>query len=267
MFGSSNVSGSDWDDAVDAFPRRDSRGEGTDRWLRQGDPEVAFEGKEFLERQPWRVMRAQIDHQVERAQTRSRLNWTLGFSGLGLAVSMAVLLMVFASPPSATEALELNASDGIRLKGGGALVPSGPVGELPIGLTVRLGGQPVDVGAVIPPKSELVFSVDSGSYDHVLVFGVEENGTLTPYYPDESTGQSLLVGRGSGLGLPDSVVMDDALGSERFLAVFSNRPLSWARVAVAARVAFDVSGGDLRAMGGLGIAETREASTWLVKER
>ena len=66
--------------------------------------------------------------------------------------------------------------------------------------------------------------------DHVFVFGEEENGVLTPYYPDDMEGSSILVGIGRGLMLPDSVQLDDSLGRECMVAVFSQTPLSWVDV-------------------------------------
>lgn len=252
----------EWDAAIDAFPRRADRAGGTDRWLPSGDPEVCFERAQFLEAQPWRSMRARLDQAVEREATRSRLNWTLGFSGLGLAVSVAVLLVVFAFPPADPVGLDRGEVPTIRSKGGA--VAASPTFGAPQ-LHVRVDGSAVVSGEELTPGSELVFSVDTEGYDHVLVFGVEESGTITPYYPDDARGRSLMVGRGRGLGLPDSVVLDDAVGQERLVAIFSNRPLTWARVHAAATEALEATG--VAGMRPLGIPETGEASIWFVKRQ
>ena len=214
-----HITETEWDAALDAFEL--NRGEGITRLLRAGDPEVAYERSEFLREQPWRIFAAQVEQRVARERTSLILRWTIGFAGLGFILSTAVALFVFAGPST-----YVPTSD-IRMKG---------VGSIPIGIETRgelrllINGEAIESGASIDAGSEIQFAVDTVGYDHVFVFGEEVNGTLTPYYPDEVGGSSILVGIGRGLMLPDSVQLDDSLGRECMVAVFSRTPLSWVDV-------------------------------------
>lgn len=257
----------DFDSAIDAFHRREARGEGTDRWLRFGDPEVAFERKSFLDDHPWAVFRASLDQRLEQTETRSRLNWTLWFSGLAFACSAAVVLVVVGIQPPVAGPGDPGVSGipGIRSKGGGGA----PVGEIahqaPLLRVFVNGGEALHAGDELSAGDELTFRVDSGRYDHVMVFGVEDSGRISPYYPDESGGTSLAVGRGRGLWLPDSVELDDSPSAERLIAIFSARPLRWARVEQAAEQAWTAGCQRLDCMGRLGIPGTEEASVWFAR--
>lgn len=253
----------EWDVAIDTFERRESRSEqGTDKWLEKGKPEVFAERNAFYEKRSWHVFRAQIDHKLERTETRSRLNWTLVFSGLAFASSIAVIILV---ATNVQEVVPPAADSGIRSKGGettGAPVLSAE----PAQLLLFANGQAVQNGSAITVGSVLTFSVNTLTHDHVTVFGVEENGTITAYYPDQS-GHSMLVGQGRGLRLPDQVTLDSSAGQERFFAVFSSSPLAWSDVQRAANDAWTASGGQLTDMGGPGLPDTQEASVWFDKQR
>jgi hypothetical protein len=61
---------------------------------------------------------------------------------------------------------------------------------------------------------------------YLFVVSVDGRGVISPLYPDSET-TSIEV-RPDGLHtLEGSVILDDAVGPERFLAVFSDRPLSY----------------------------------------
>lgn len=253
----------EWDDAMDAFARRPDRSEGTDRHLRHGDPEVAFERREFLEQRPWPIFRSQLNHRVERTETHSRLNLTLWFSGLGLATSVAVALLLLLGPSERLLLPSAEPGDGIRTKGGDGV---GPVAPAPAAqLVVMVGDRRLGARATVAPDAILHFSVSSGAFDHVLVFGIEADGTVTPYYPDSDSGQSLWVGRATGRGLEDSVALDGRPIRERLIAVFSSAPLPWSVVRTAAARAFERAGRTLERMGPLGLPDTGESSVWLDK--
>jgi len=250
----------DWDDALDAFDAG-REGEGTDRYLQTSDLEVSAERREFLEQHPWPVFRSQVEHRVERTETRTRLNWTLWFSGLAFASSMAVvLLLVTSRAPEIAPPVE----DPIRVKGGdngGIVAPiGGPV------LHVSADGMAITGRSAVSPAAELKFTVDTGAYDHVFVLGVEQSGAITAYYPEQESESSLLVGRGRGIALPDSVVLDGSLEPERFVAVFSNEPLDWEQIKGAASSAWVAGGAKLQTMGALESEGTQEASVWCDKQ-
>jgi len=139
--------------------------------------------------------------------------------------------------------------DGIRARGGGG--GGAPLLAERPQLLLTVDGSNVEAGAFVSNGARVKFSVNSGTYDHVLVFGVEVDGTLTPYYP-QGPGQSLLVGRGRGLPLPDGIVLDGLAGKERFVAVFSSRPLTFDEVKKARQAGQTLTG-------------TEEAIVWLVE--
>lgn len=273
LFGGSAARSAEFDDALAAFERSGKRGPGTDRWLERGAPDVMAERQTFYEAHPWRVFRAQLDQRLERTETRTRLRWTMLFSGLGFATSVAVILLVATRWVPAPQVEPLPAPlDGIQMKGGDASGPVAPV-TAPPRLIVQADGVELVDGATIAWDAELVFLVDSVGWDHVIVFGVEEDGTVTPYYPEEADGQSLLIGQGQALRLPDSVILDGTPGNERFVAVLSSAPLPWVSVEAAWAGTGD---GGLPAMsaervealgldGALGLEGTREVSVWFVK--
>ena len=230
---------SDWDSALDRLPRRGPR------------PAAPGEREAFYASNPWPAFRHRLDERAERHEVRRHLSWNLWFSGLGLAASAAVALVIlWPKPPVPADTSE---ESGIRMKGG-ASATLAPVEHPALELRLRGHRDVLASGAVVPATAELVFTVNTGSYDHVVVFGLEPNGTVAPYYPDEEDGRSLLVGSGHGLALPDSVALDGAAGTERFVAVFSSRALGWAEVREAMATKTPIAG-------------TEEVSVWLEARR
>ena len=214
-----NSPANDWDAALDAYEQ--SRGEGVSRLLRSGDPEVAFERREFLREQPWRIFSAQVEQRLSRVRTSRVLRWTTGFAGLGFIFSTAAALFVFNNATVVVQEPE------VRTKGVGSI---GVIEQPTSALRLYVDGEAVGAGAALKSGSEIQFEVDTVGYDHVFVYGVEADGALSPYYPDDTTGTSMLIGIGRGLMLPDSVQLDDAMGRECMVAVFSRTALTWETV-------------------------------------
>lgn len=248
----------DWDVAITEFENQRMQSN------HQASKEPEFvERQAFLEKHSWPVFRAQLDHRFERHRVRSRLNWTLWFSGMGLAASVAVVLVLLLPQRMATEISE-SSTPGIRTKGGGAEAAS--VTAVTPTLTLKVGDRSISNGQNVAPGDNVKLFVTSGNYDHVLVFGVEESGALTPYYPESASGSSLLVGQGRGLPLPDGVQLDATLGVERFVAVFSKQPISWQSVLPRGQDAWMNAGERVKAFGTLDLPGTAEASVWFTKE-
>ncbi|MFT7625075.1 MAG: hypothetical protein ACI9WU_004266 [Myxococcota bacterium] len=246
----------DWDGALDDFDALRAR---------RPQPTVIdldAERRAFLVSKPWSSFKADIAQRLDRTDTRSRLNWTLWLSGLAFACSAAVALVTVVSQPMVSSG-PVDPYSQIRSKGGGTAGVTFD-GE-PVRLEVLADGQAIVEGAQLTQGAELTFRVDSGAYDHVIVFSVEASGTITPYYPDMASGSSVVIGRGRGLWLPDSVVLDDSLQAERLVAVFSAQPLDWSVVrAAAVRVVAEGSGIQF---GALDLPKTQEASIWFGKAR
>jgi hypothetical protein len=244
-----------WDDAIEAFSREQNE---------KSDPLPDYVAREqFQERNPWPIFRAQLDQRYERHVMKKRLNWTMGFSALGLAASTAIVLMLVA--PTHLLTPQSPVSPEIRAKG--SQEPAATLPGIQPALEMQMDGQFIAAGSTLQPLATVKLFVTTGTYDHVLVFGVEQSGRLTPYYPEQPNEGSLLVGKGRGLPLPDAIELDDSLGTERFVAIFSSRPLTWARVREAASQAFTASGARLNAMGKIELPNTEEASIWFVKRQ
>ena len=255
------LSAHEWDDAIDVFERRDSRP--PDGWMRTADPEVAAAKAAFFVKHPWTAFRARLDERLERTQLRRKLQLNLWLSGLGLAASAAIVLLLV-MPRDALVEHRGERHSGVRSKGAvGVTTPAATVAPR---LRMMRGDKVVTEGDVLHPGDEIRFSIDTGSYDHVLVFGIESGGAMTPYYPEQTAGVSLTVGMGRGLTLPDAVVLVDHVGAERIVAVFSTQALSWTVVHDVAQRLLQQSGNDLRLMPELGLIDTAEASLWFEKQ-
>ena len=237
-------SGTDeWDDALDAFG---AGRDGTAKLLNRGNADVMAERQTFYEAHPWTEFRTALDSRSERTETRKALSWTMWFSGLAFATSVAVALLILV--PN-RQVLDAGApAPTIRTKGGnpGMVAPN----PSPAKVTVLANGVPVRSGDVVSPDAELVFRLNTGAWDHVLVYGVDQTGAWSPYYPDAEDGESMLIGRGKDIRLDDSVRLDGTVGFEAFTFVLSARPL-------------DVSA----VRGGMRFEDAQELTVWLRKER
>ncbi len=205
----------EWDAAIDALDAQRARREEPSLF------EVDAERRAFLVEHPWSTFKARVEARLERTDTRRRLNWTLWFSGLASACSLAVVFLVVASQSTVPSLLGgavgddlAGLEDNIRSKGGEGPANGVVAGEIEATLRVIVDGRAITPGESLAAETELTFQVDSGDYDHVLVFSLEASGAITPYYPESESGQSLAIGRGRGLWLPDSVVLDDSPHSE-----------------------------------------------------
>ncbi len=75
------------------------------------------------------------------------------------------------------------------------------------------------------PGDEIQFRVDTGSYDHVMVLGMDGTGDVAVYQPFGG-GESIAVRRGAGRTLDTAFQLDDAPGPEVYVAFFTHEPVS-----------------------------------------
>ncbi|HIA04756.1 MAG TPA: hypothetical protein EYN66_23160, partial [Myxococcales bacterium] len=199
---SKEFSESDWDVAIDTFDAHEDRN--SPLWMQQANPEARGEREAFHLSHPWSAFRERLTQKADRSRLGRRLSLNLWVSGLGLAASCAVVLMLVA--PQATEkGLNHSVESGIREKGAvSGLNPTIQVS--PPVLRVLRGEQALSNGALLKPGDQIKFSVDTMDYDHLFIFGIEENGPLTAYYPE--AGRSLIIGQSNGLTLPDFVELN-----------------------------------------------------------
>lgn len=86
------------------------------------------------------------------------------------------------------------------------------------------GQFPVKPGTVLRPKDKLKFVVNTAGAKYLLIASRDGAGAFTVYHPFGAT-QSAQVEPGR-LELPNSIELDDVIGAERLVAVFSDAPVS-----------------------------------------
>jgi hypothetical protein len=95
------------------------------------------------------------------------------------------------------------------------------------GEVVREGGP----GEVVRPNDAINFTVSTGLPAFVAIVSVDGVGKVSAYYPEGPAAAAIPAGRDQVL--PRSVLLDDALGLERVVGVFCDRPLPVAELAAA----------------------------------
>ena len=91
---------------------------------------------------------------------------------------------------------------------------------------IRLG---VD-GARLHAGDWVQFRYVAQGRTHLFIVSVDDDGIVTPLYP-EHEGESVTVQPAGRHVLEGSVILDDAIGPERFYAFFSSEPLQYERLA------------------------------------
>lgn len=171
--------------------------------------DLRSEDAAFKTQVPWERFRA--DHQQRAAlqqglaQRATRLwKWILGSSaGLVVATATAILLLMPAKPVDPSEDIRT------RLKGGGL----GFVYQSPHGINAGREGEQLHEG------DRIQFFVRAPSVGSSLVLlGVDGKGSVTLYHSGhvpEEAGHS-------AVPLAESLVLDDAVGPERFFALYGD---------------------------------------------
>ncbi len=94
----------------------------------------------------------------------------------------------------------------------------------------------VGQGARLLEGDAIRFTVTVDKPGYVAVFSREADGEVSSFYPDTSPTADpapLFLDAAGRHTLPGSIVLDDALGKERFIAVFSAQPFDRAKAAAA----------------------------------
>jgi hypothetical protein len=152
---------------------------------------------------------------VEKRANRSVLDfvrerWAMLVPALGVAVA-ATLLIVVSVKGSQTEDEPY-----YGVKGGKASVEV-------VANRVGKGNFDVKEGAVLHPKDRIQFVVDSAGMKYVLIASKDGKGNVSIYFPYEGK-QSAEVAPGKHV-LPGSIELDDVVGREKLVTVFSDAPV------------------------------------------
>jgi len=70
------------------------------------------------------------------------------------------------------------------------------------------------------PGEQIQFVYSCGGHNRFMLVSIDENGTISTYYPSEGD-SSVILKKGNNIPLPNSIILDDYIGKELFVAVFS----------------------------------------------
>lgn len=173
---------------------------------------------------------------------RSRL---VRFPPWRTALALAASLILAAG--TATLLVNRQTGDGYRTKGAVALK-----------LFVQdSAGVPAERTApVCVPGERIQFTYSCGNERYFMLMSVDGTGAVSVFYPARGD-SSVAIEPGNDLPLPNSIVLDDYIGKEWYVAVFSTRPLHVGTVAGEVRRAFGRHGGDGIAVSGAGNATVK----------
>lgn len=80
-------------------------------------------------------------------------------------------------------------------------------------------------GEALPGGTQLAFAYALSEPQHLLLFGIDDAGTITRYFPDSSIAQPSALPAGAKRQLPVGIELDARRGRERLIALFSTEPL------------------------------------------
>jgi hypothetical protein len=155
-----------------------------------------------------------------------RLHWRWALFGGALATLAAVFALYYT--PSKPV---------IRYRGSG----------IALQVYVRSGAEVRELhqGEGLSPGTQLAFTYTLAEPQHLLLFGVDDGGTITRYFPDGNIARTSALAAGATRQLPVGIELDARRGRERLIALFSEAVLDEART----RAAIDAAWREARARG------------------
>jgi hypothetical protein len=116
-------------------------------------------------------------------------------------------------------------------------------GETGIEIHVKEAGQAAvsRTEHVYYPGEYIQVSYSCGKENMFTLMSIDETGKITCYFPAAQE-SSMVLERGAGIPLPNSSVLDDYLGRELFMAVFSEQKLDLSEVKDGIRRSYDEAG-------------------------
>lgn len=108
-------------------------------------------------------------------------------------------------------------------------------------------------GDALAAGDQLAFTYSVTQPQHLLLFGIDDAGTITRYFPEPTLAPDAVLPAGVARQLPVGIELDARRGQERLIALFSATPLDEAR----ARDALSAALREARARGG-GIADVHD---------
>lgn len=186
------------------------------QWQTLSDDQKRFEQFVFPRTLP--TVQARVD--AERSGFFGQLRWTMWVPALGVAA--ALVMLVFKGQETRLE------NDGyVGIKGQ-------PTLEI---FAIRGDGGPFAVGPGVPlhPKDRIRFVVSPAGAKYLLVASRDGAGTFSIYHPFGAQQSQALNDMKARLDVPGAVELDETLGPERVVAVFSEEPVMAEQVEAALR--------------------------------
>jgi hypothetical protein len=90
------------------------------------------------------------------------------------------------------------------------------------------------------PGEKVQFLYSCGSRNKFMLLSIDTSGTISQYYPSKGD-SSILLEPGQDVPLPHSILLDNYIGEELFVGVFSEKPLYCPPIKKAVQASFDRS--------------------------
>lgn len=150
------------------------------------------------------------------APPRLHLRWAL-LGGALTAAAIALALLMPAQPE-------------IRYRGSG----------ISLQVFVRRGTEIRELreGESLPAGTQLAFTYTVAAPQHLLLFGLDDGGTITRYFPDATLARTSALASGATRQLPVGIELDARRGRERLIALFSEAAIDEAPARAAIEAAW-----------------------------
>jgi hypothetical protein len=170
----------------------------------------------------------------------------------------AALVIVLCAVPATVLWIKAHPEKTTRTKGGVAL-------EMFVKDAV-LGARPAPDGTTLKEGDQIQFRYRADGKRYVFVVSVTDQGVFSPLYPDRPSASIEVTPSGTHV-LDGSVILDDAHGPERIIALFSDRPLTFddVKAAIEANLRKETSVTRLQALE-LGLDDVEPATVLIQKE-
>ena len=250
----------DWDQKIDSA-RPEGEPSNTVRFEKSGglgnatdtpDADLLAERDAFYATHPYESFKAAIDAKLEVPapwwkkflDVSTHGKW-FGTALAGIAAAMIAVVVLPEKelpmdnmPEESIAPTETAPHSGIRSKG---LQPRTIPTETPASKSVvKLSLQthpsvktPVDKGSRLLPEQRISFSYTSGELDNLYLIGINDAQMPSPLFPEDWSQQSIKIAPGA-FPLKETFILDSYLGHERFIAIFSKKPISGKEVQEAA---------------------------------
>jgi len=199
---------------------------------RRPPEEPNAEREEFLASPAGRRLFAHLAQAERFRRRRRRLATVTSLAAAVAGIGFGLYLGLGQEPETPGVAPPLPRTDVVRLKAGSSL------------LVFRKRGSSVAQaleGAVLHPGDQLRF-VYRTSLPYLMVVNLEAEGGVQPFYPHPA-GESVRTTPDARVELPGSIELDRSTGTERILAIFSERPLRFEEVRAAVEAAYPAADG------------------------